>query len=310
MTTNYNIPQSIDQALSLMNEAGGQARFIAGGTDLMVHRHQGNENSPVLIDISKLSNLQQIRIEDDKLIIGAGVTLHQLASHPEIANKFPLLKTAAESIASPVIRKSATIAGNLLVDNRCVYFNQSEFWRQAVGLCLKCGGEYCLATGGKKACYSVFVSDLAPALIALGASVSILSSEGRKDVPVEQLYSNIGLEPHALPKGAMITGVSIPIRPSLKTWFAKLRPRKSVDFTNLTMAICFDEEKQEVNIVVSGADMGPAVHCEAIPFNYEDILKSLRKNCRMVDNLFYPRSYRRKMLEVFLKKGFTQTGLL
>ncbi|RMD97510.1 MAG: hypothetical protein D6816_17460 [Bacteroidetes bacterium] len=310
MTTNYNIPESIDQALAMINEAGGQARFIAGGTDLMVHRRQGNENSPSLIDISRLGELQQLKIEDGKLVIGAGVTLHQLAVHPEIEKAFPLLKTAAESIASPVIRKSATVGGNLLVDNRCVYFNQSEFWRQAVGLCLKCGGEYCLATGGKKACYSVFVSDLAPALIALGASVNVLSSEGQKAMPVEQLYSNIGLEPLSLPEGALITEISVPVRPAAKTWFAKLRPRKSVDFTNLTMAICFDEEKQEVKIAVSGADMGPAVHCEAVPFNYEDVLKSLRKNCRMVDNLFYPRSYRRKMLEVYLKQGLSETGLL
>lgn len=310
MTTNYNIPESVDQALSMMKETGGQARFIAGGTDLMVHRHQGNENSPVLIDISRLNALQQIDIEEDNLVIGAGVTLHQLAMHPAIENSFPLLKTAALSIASPVIRKSATVAGNLLVDNRCVYFNQSEFWRQAVGLCLKCGGDYCIATGGKKACYSVFVSDLAPALIALDASVTVLTAAGRNLTPLEKLYSNIGLEPHTISKDALILNVVVPLRAGIKTWFAKLRPRKSVDFTNLTMAICFDEEKQHVKIAVSGAEMGPAVHCEAVPFNYDEVLKSLRKKCRMVDNLFYPRTYRRKMLEVYLKKGLAETGLL
>ncbi len=310
MTANYHLPENIEQAFGFMKASNGQARFIAGGTDLMVHRHQGNENSPVLIDISRLKELQRLKIENDTLTIGAGVTLHQLASQPDIASKFPLLKTAAESIASPVIRKSATVAGNLLVDNRCVYFNQSEFWRQAVGLCLKCGGAYCLATGGKKACYSVFVSDLAPAFIALGARAGILSSEGQKEVPVEQLYSSIGLEPISLPDGALITDISLPIRPAIKTWFHKLRPRKSVDFTNLTMAMCFDEEKQEVKIAVSGADMGPAVHIAPVPLNFTEVLKSLRKNCRMVDNLFYPRPYRRKMLEVYLTNGLAHLGLL
>ncbi len=310
MTANYFVPQSLDQALALMQEAKGQARFIAGGTDLMVHRRQGNENTPVLIDISQLKGLRQIGNENGQLTIGAAVTLDQLIRHPAIETDLPLLKTAAESIASPVIRKSATVAGNLLVDNRCVYFNQSEFWRRAVGLCLKCGGEYCLATGGKKACYSVFISDLAPALIALDARVSILKGKELQHMPVEQLYSNVGLNPLTLPREAMVVAVSLPIRAGLKTWFSKLRPRKSVDFTNLTMALCFDEEKKEVKIAVSGADMGPAVLRAPLPLKFENALQSLRKNCRMVDNLFYPRPYRHKMLEHYLRQGLESTGAL
>ncbi|MEK7257698.1 MAG: FAD binding domain-containing protein, partial [Bacteroidota bacterium] len=218
MKTTYLVPASVPAALSAAQTNGDSFAYLAGGTDLMVHRQQENNSTACLIDLSALPGFGEIEIKDGSLFIGAGVTLHGLASSELVRQKFPLLAEAALSIASPVIRKSATVGGNLMVENRCSFFNQSEFWREAIGLCLKCGGDVCIATGGKKACYSVFVSDLVPALICLNATVHFEAADGVHSMPLEALYSSNGLNPHHLPKGGLITQVEVPVRNDLRTW--------------------------------------------------------------------------------------------
>ncbi len=307
----YHIPVSVQDALAAAQANGDSFAYLAGGTDLMVHRQQENNSAACLIDLSALPGFDEIEMKNGSLFIGAGVTLHGLAGSELVLQKFLLLAEAALSIASPVIRKSATVGGNLLVENRCSFFNQSEFWREAIGLCLKCGGDVCIATGGKKACYSVFVSDLVPALICLDATVHFEAAEGAHSMPLEALYTGNGLNPHHLPKGALITQVEVPMKNEVpqggkRTWFQKLRPRKSLDFTNLTLALSFEPESGRLKVALSGVDMGPVV------FETSEVsdafVKSVGKKCRMVENLFYPRAYRKKMVEVYLRQGLTAVG--
>lgn len=302
---NYLVPRSAAEALAAAETHSSSFAYLAGGTDLMVHRQQENNSAACLIDLSTLPDFDGIEIKNGSLRVGAGATLHGLAGSELVRQNFPLLEEAALSIASPVIRKSATVGGNLLVENRCSFFNQSEFWREAIGLCLKCGGDVCIATGGKKACYSVFISDLVPALICLDATVHFETADGAHSIPLEAMYSGIGLNPLHLPKGALITQVEVPLQ-NVRTWFRKLRPRKSLDFTNLTLALSFEPGSGRLKVALSGVDMGPVV------FETSEIsdafVKSVGKKCRIVENLFYPRAYRKKMVELYLRQGLRAVG--
>ncbi|MFQ5447678.1 MAG: FAD binding domain-containing protein [Saprospiraceae bacterium] len=307
-TGTYHIPASIEEALTAARANGESFAYLAGGTDLMVHRQQENNDAACLIDLSAIPGFGEIAVKDGRLFIGAGATLEALAASETVRQQFPLLAEAALSIASPVIRKSATVGGNLLVENRCTFFDQSAFWREAIGLCLKCGGDYCIATGGKKACYSVFVSDLVPALICLGAEVNFTGDAGMQTMPLEELYTGVGLKSVSLPPGALITRVEVPAAGEVCTWFRKLRPRKSLDFTNLTLALAYHTDTGSLKVAISGADMGPVVFETVGLSDAEGFIKKVTKKCRMVENLFYPRVYRKQMVGVFLRQGLEAVG--
>lgn len=143
-------PSSVSEALEAVEKYSDHFSFIAGGTDLMVNKFQGNNDSLCLIDLSGIKELKQIVLNQEYLKIGSAITLDGLKKNEIVKEKFPVLIETVNAIASPVIRKTATVGGNLLCDNRCIFYNQSEWWREAVGYCLKCDGEICIATGGKK----------------------------------------------------------------------------------------------------------------------------------------------------------------
>lgn len=176
----YLKPTTISEALEFADANKNQFRFLAGGTDVMVNKFQGNDLQNCYIDITGIKELKEITKTDSHLLIGALVCLNELGNNEEIKNNFPVLIQAADVVASPVIRKTATIGGNLLVENRCIFYNQSEWWREAVGYCLKCDGDICIATGGKKNCFSKFVSDTAVALISMNATITVSEKEKKK----------------------------------------------------------------------------------------------------------------------------------
>ncbi|HRH67824.1 MAG TPA: FAD binding domain-containing protein, partial [Bacteroidia bacterium] len=169
----YLQPQSLSEAVRFAHENELSFRYLAGGTDVLVNKFQANEDSSCLIDITGIPELKQVTTNGNHIQIGALVRLDELKRHDILQNNFPALLTAAHSVASPVLRKSATLGGNILCENRCIFYNQSEWWREAVGYCLKCDGDICIATGGKKACFSKFVSDTAPVLISMDAEIEI-----------------------------------------------------------------------------------------------------------------------------------------
>jgi len=301
----YSMPETVDGAIALASSREDVA-FVAGGTDLLVQRQQGNAPARHLIDIHRISALQGISVSDGSVSIGAAVTLASICRDPELRSRFPALVNAARSVASPLIRASATIAGNLLCQNRCVYFDQSEFWRDAVGYCLKCGGEVCIATGGTKSCFSVFISDIAPVLICLDAEVEYVVRESTKRMPVEKLYTGDGQAPHALPHDALITRIVIPRGRETVMYFRKLRPRESVDFTNLTLAMRCDATS--VTVAASGVGPGPAVVRVPIDVDSDVILKKLLARTQIIDNLAYARHYRREMLARMVAEGRSESG--
>jgi len=304
----YLIPTSVNQAIEMAKANLGSFKYMAGGTDVMVNRFQGNEESPCLIDISKLSELKGISKDDDKLRIGALEILEELKFNTDIKSEFPMLIEAALTVGAPLLRKTATIGGNVLCENRCLFYNQSEWWRESVGYCLKCDGDICIATQGKNACFSELVSDTAPALIAMDAEVDIIDIEGIKRVKLEDIYTGDGVVTKNLSETAILTAILLPLGREFKTDFHKLRERESLEFTSLTSAVAIDNDGK-LKIALSGVDPKAVVVEGTINDDKSTLIKKSVKGSRAVDNDMYSRKYRREMIRVYLNRSFKKLDI-
>lgn len=298
----YFNASTIDEAVEMMTKYPG-ALYLAGGTDVYLNKQQGNLDADFLIDLSNISSLKQISINDNYIEIGSMITLDQVIQNKELTALFPVLREAAMAIATPVIRKTATIGGNILCENRCSFYNQSEWWREAVGYCLKCSGDICIATGGRKNCFSKFVSDLAPVLIALEAKAFIVDPHGERSVRIEELYTGDGVNSLAISKKSLIKSIVVPKQIS-KVIFKKLRPRKTLDFTSLTTAISLNSDKN-LRIVIGGVDPRPVL-IEGPLADVELLLAAASKKPRVVENDYYSRKYRKEMIDVFVRQSIEE----
>lgn len=312
----YIKPLSIKEALAFAEANKNNCKYIAGGTDVLVNKFQGNDTPKTLIDLSKIKELKGIEIEGDFLRIGALTTLFDLSKSELIKQYFPTLIEAANTVGSPVIRKSATLGGNLLVENRCSYFNQTEWWREAVGYCLKCdlpegksGGDICIATGGKNRCFSKFVSDTVPVLICLGAIISVKNKEKEYQINVENIYTGDGITPRIIKNNEIIEKILIPLNLKTKVAFRKLRLRQSLDFTSLSAAAAFNN-KNEIIISLSGIDPQPIVTKGEKNDNINELIGLAVKKSRIVDNDIFPRDYRKEMIAVYLNQCFKELNLI
>ncbi len=299
-TGTYRRPRTLDEAIGVAASHQGPHRYLAGGTDMMPSLQQSGEDV-MLIDIGGISALKRVRTDGGGFTIGALVTLHELTEHPALRASFPALVEAAASIATPVVRRSATVGGNLLCENRCIFFNQSEWWRDAIGRCLKCGGDICIASGGKKACFSELVSDLAPCLIALGATVTLHTAEGARTMPLEQLYTGDGVKPTVLRPGDLLTAVQLPDE-GRRAVFRKLRQRATMEFTSLTTAVSVDAQGG-ITIALGGVDPRPVVVRGTASDDRATLVKKAWKGARSVENDMLSRSYRRDMIITYLNES-------
>ncbi len=297
-------PESIQQALQMASEHIGHMKFLAGGTDLLVNKKQGNEHAMCLIDLTSIEELKQISLSDGNLRIGALMTLDSVARHALLVKACTSISETIETIASPVIRLSATIGGNLLCENRCSFYNQSEWWRKAVGYCLKCNGEFCIATGGKNRCFSKFSSDLAITLISLDSKLHFVNENGTSVIPLENIYTGDGVHPRNITAGTLLTAIEIPLHQEFKSVYRKLRPRQSMDFSSLTSAVSLDKDSN-VRIALGGVDPMPVVAKGPLDQKAELIRKVIKRS-RIVDNDMYSRSYRKKMISIFLERSFEE----
>ncbi len=305
---NYLSPKTLREALELAKQYQDNFSFLAGGTDLWVNRHQGNNNSNCLIDISHINELQTVITAENSLKVGALVKLDQLRSFPEIRDNFPALIEAAQSVGSPLIRKMGTLGGNILCENRCIFYNQSDSWREAANYCLKSGGKICIATGGKKVCFSEFVSDTAPALISMDAQVEIIDQKGIEILKLEEIYSGDGIHSRKLSKTAIIKFILLPLDKAYQVVFKKLRPRNSMDFTSLTTAVSV-RNHERLKIAIGGVSPKPAVIESDIHTNKDTLVREALKQSKIVDNDVYSRLYRRDMIRVFLNKSIEELPL-
>lgn len=304
----YFRPKTVTEALEIAARLQDGFSYLAGGTDVWVNRVQGTHRSQCIIDLSQIPELQTVTREGNILQIGALVKLDRLGHFPPIAQHAPVLLEAARAVGSPLIRRMATLGGNLLCENRCSFYNHSDFWREAVNNCLKSGGERCIATGGTRACFSEFVSDTAPALIAMDASVEIADINRADMLPLEKIYTGDGLVPHILSKTAILTHIRIPVTSGTRSVFKKLRPRNSMDFTSLTSVVSLYRDGR-LKIAISGVHPGPVVLEGSAGYDTVGLIREALKRSKTVDNDYYSRTYRRNMIRVFLNQSFEELGI-
>jgi 4-hydroxybenzoyl-CoA reductase subunit beta len=238
-------PGTIEEAVSAYFKHPG-SRFVAGGTDLVVNMRRGISNPDVLIDLSGIGELTEIETSERGVTIGAGVTIAALARNTVIATRYRAIAQAALSIAGPAHRSMGTVGGNLCLDTRCIYYNQSEWWRHANGYCLKNRGNTCHVAPQGQRCHAAFSGDLAPALLVFGAEIDIAGAQGNRRIPLSELYFEDGKAHLTLADGELVVAIHLPPNPPPSA-YAKIRVRGAIDFPLAGVAVA---------LAASGAKVG------------------------------------------------------
>ena len=232
-------PSTLSEARSLMKEHGEKAKLLAGGTDLVVACKLRNLKPAFLVSLKGIPELKGIRFDDRSgLRIGAMTSLNALRTDPAVVKHYPALAEAAAAVGTRQLQYMGTPGGNLCLDTRCFYYNQSESWRKARAVCLKMGGEVCnVVTKGKK-CYAVFSGDLAPALMALNAQIRLTNGAGERTLSLSDLYSGDGKDPLTIKPGEILQEIIIPApAPGQGSTYLKYRVRGSIDFPLVGVAV-------------------------------------------------------------------------
>jgi 4-hydroxybenzoyl-CoA reductase subunit beta len=239
-------PKSFQEAVALLASPSSMA--MAGGTDLVPNMKHGLFSPSRIVDLKSIEDGREVELTDSQLKIGALCTLDTLSQHEALLQIVPALSKACGLVAGPQLRRMGTIGGNLCLDTRCVYYNQTYFWRDSLGFCLKKDGTAChVVTSGKK-CVAAASNDTAPVLIALGAKVIIMSVAGEREVSLDKFYVADGIKNTSLQPGELVRAIIIPRpKPHTKMSYEKLRTRQAIDFPMLSMAVVAEHDGEIIS---------------------------------------------------------------
>lgn len=230
-------PTTLEQLRSI-HSVEAKSRLLGGGTDLVVNLRRGIGEAPeVLIDVSSVEEMGRIDVDETSFSIGASVRLHALAEHGLMQKLLPALTQCAGSVAGSTHRYMGTVGGNLCLDTRCIFYNQSEWWRASNDYCLKHRGSKCHVAPKSKVCYATFSGDLASVLLVLGACVEIGGAEGFRRIPLSDLYTGDGKDYLSLGRGEFISRVTGDVDPTMLVAYEKFRVRRSIDFSLASVAV-------------------------------------------------------------------------
>jgi 4-hydroxybenzoyl-CoA reductase subunit beta len=310
---------TLRDACALMSEQSEKARLLAGGTDLLVASKLLNVKPSLLVSLGEISELKGIQFDEmEGLRIGAMTTLNEMRYDPNVVKHYPALAEAAASVGTTQLQYMGTLGGNLCLDTRCMYYNQSEPWRKSRAVCMKMGGDVCHVVPKGKKCYAVFSGDMAPALIAYEAQVKLVDIAGERTMKLEDFYTGDGKSPNQIKPGEILSEVTIP-PPAEKqgSTYLKYRVRGSIDFPLAGVAVRIDLTDdgicQDCRIVLNGVSSGPVLVQDA-----GDVLKGKKlkedlinqaaeqatKAAHPVANaLGATPSYRRKMIGILTRRA-------
>ncbi|HEV2178107.1 MAG TPA: FAD binding domain-containing protein [Terriglobia bacterium] len=316
-------PRTLDAAVEVMTRYGADAQIVAGGTDLIPSMKQGLFAPKVLLDLKGLRELNFIRFDRERgLEIGALATISALANAEIIERLFPVLHAAAKTVASPLLRNMGTLGGNLCLDTRCLYYNQSGFWRDSLGGCIKKDGTVCHVAPGSAMCWAVFSGDTAPALLALDATVKLTSPRGVREVALSDFYVNDGLVHLNKAHDEIVTGVRVPA--SGAGWsgtYKKLRIRQSIDYPLAGVAVVMrkagDGTCLEARVALTAVNPSPQlVNGVAMlagkryqPELVEEIAHEAIRTGKPLRTSASTMEYRRHMIRVFVRRALTELWL-
>jgi len=292
-------PRTVAEACALLADADTEA--IAGGTQLLSAMKNRTRAPRRLVDLASISGLDSIDYRATRgLTIGARVTLAHLAAHPDVLRHYVVISEAARLVATPQIQSMATIAGNLCQDTCCLYVDRALEQRDALGPCLKLDGDICHVVPGSDHCWANYASDLAPVLIALGATVTIATTAGEQQHDLQTFFSGEGEQPIALGRGELITAIQIPPpAPHSGAAYLKLRRRGSLEYPLLGVAAAVTGTK--LIVVLTGVDRGPVI---VEGTSIEDLARSASRRVHPVKNAFgYGPNYRIRVIKPFVTRA-------
>ena len=316
-------PRTVAEATELLAKHAANAQIVAGGTDLIPSLRQRLFAPRFLIDLRAIVDLRCIRARDGGLDIGALTTLTTIERSPEIAQKYPVLHQAAKTVASPLLRNMGTIGGNICLDTRCLWYNQSLQWRQSCGFCIKKDGDLChVAPGGSK-CWAAFSGDTPPALLCLEAEIEIAGPQGTRRVPLSEFYTNVGDARMKLQNNELLTRVLLPVRTA--GWsgvYRKLRIRGSIDYPLAGIAVVLKRSNRHVadaRVAITAVNPAPllvkgvARALAGREVNEEIALQvgelAARTAKPLTTSALTP-EYRREMIRVFTKRAVLEAAAI
>lgn len=307
-------PSNLAQALGLAAELD-DFDWVSGGTDLLPNYKWHLNVKPHVISLAGIQELNSL----SGTVIGAMVRIHDLA---ESSEAHPLLRQTASTIASVMLRRSATVGGNICLDTRCFWFNQGEEWRRSIDWCHKCdcdtNADCRVIPNQNTLCVATYQADLAAAFIALDATIHLASSEGARSMPFADFFQLDGMTRNVLQKGEMVTHVTLP--KDAGEWqgaYQKLRLRKSWDFPEAGVAAAWRIEAGKITglrIATTGCESIPGDHSELSSEAIETwngkasiaaLAENIRKAVKPVNNTYFPPAYRRKMIRVLAKRAMS-----
>jgi 4-hydroxybenzoyl-CoA reductase subunit beta len=235
----YYAPKSVREAAAILSSEGPQAMPVAGGTDLYPNMKRRHQTPGVLVGLRTIERLRGVRGGAARgLSIGPATTLTDLEETRVLLTRYRGLHEAVRSISTPILRNMGTIGGNVCLDTRCNYYNQTYEWRRAIDFCMKCDGTVCWVAPGSDICLAVSSSDTAPMLCALGARLRLTSKDGEREIEAKDLFRRDGI--HYLTKrpDEILTGIDLPSADGWRSAYRKLRRREAFDFPVLAVAAC------------------------------------------------------------------------
>jgi 4-hydroxybenzoyl-CoA reductase subunit beta len=315
----YVSPKTLEQAVRAVADAGPDAMLVAGGTDLYPNMKRRQFEPKTLVGLRAIGELRGVRGSARQGVrIGACTTLTAVATHPELAGAYGGLATAAGLVSSPQLRNMGTLGGNVCVDTRCNYYNQSYEWRKAIGFCMKRDGDICLVAPSSPRCWAVSSSDTAPVLWSLGARVRLVGPAGERTVPIAALYQDDGIRYLTKRADEILTEIVLPPADGWRSAYLKLRRRGSFDFPILGVAAAVRLEGdvvREARIVLGAVASLPreAPRAAAVLVGrrltgevIEAAADAAAGPARPLDNTDLTHPYRKKVTRVFVARALAR----
>jgi 4-hydroxybenzoyl-CoA reductase subunit beta len=310
----YLQPKTVSEAVRMMSDAGPDAMFVTGGTDLYPNMKRRQQTPKVVIGLAQLKQLRSIKGKPSEgMSVGAGVTLTDLAEDRRIRKHYPAVARAAELISTPLLRNMGSIGGNLLLDTRCNYYDQNYEWRKAIHFCMKKDGDICWVAPSSPRCWAVQSSDGAPVMVAIGAKVKLVSAQGERVISAAELYNDDGIRHLNKRPDELLAEIHLPPTNGWRATYWKLRRRGSFDFPVLGVAAWLrqaqDGTVEDARIILGGVGSYPieAQASERALVGKKLIEESIREasataypQAKPLDNTDFAMSWRKEMARIYV----------
>ena len=315
---NYLQPKTLAQAIAMQADAGPDGAFVAGGTDLYPNMKRRQQEPKVVISLMGIPELAGCEMRDAGCVVGPCITLSELSNLPSFRRSYPAVAHAAELVSTPLLRNMGTLGGNLCLDTRCNYYDQTYEWRKAIDFCMKKDGTICWVAPSSPRCWAVSSSDVAPVMVAIGAEFRLVGPKGERVVPAGRLYANDGINYLTKHPDEILVAVRLPAPDGWDAVYHKLRRRGSFDFPVLGVAAWIDWDGAEVadaRIVLGGVASWPQEVSEAgaslkgTDLSDDAIARAADaayRPAKPLDNTDFDLSWRKQMTRVYVQAALEE----